>query len=104
MVVEVNSLWFFIGLIGSLIGLRLLVELLLVLKQTRRSLMVLDETLKVYQDLGVKASGTLKEVDTLLGDAHEVGEDYRLVKREVVEVGAQALDTASRVVSQIFKS
>lgn len=104
MVIEVNSLWFFIGLVGSLIGLRLLVELLLVLKQTRRSLMALDETLKVYQDLGTKASETLGEVDVLLEDVQEVGEDYRSVKREMLGLGNQAVEMVSRLVSQVFKS
>ena len=103
MIIEVKSLLLILGVLAGCLVIKLLWELVLLLKRTRQSLEVLDKTMMTYQELADKTSSTLGEVDTLLGDAQEITGDYRLVKNEVFTLGSKAGEVASQIFSQLLK-
>ena len=103
MTIEIESLVLLIILIAAGLGLKLLWELILLLKRTRESLKAVHQTLDHCQAFLTKASSTLDEIDVVLGDTHEVAQDYRVVKGEVFNLGLKVGEVANHLLSQVLK-
>ena len=103
MIIDIKSLLLLFGILAASLLLKLMWELILLVKGARQSLTTLDYTMKVYQSLASKTSETLEEVDILLGDAQGVADDYRVMKGEVFSLGAKAGEVARQMMSQFLK-